>query len=381
MITFHAVVYAHHRRADGTYPVKIKVTFKRVHRTLPTNLTARSADLTRTLHLKSPQLVQAADNLIDQMRQAVSSLTYFDLQGRDIDWIVGYIRKKLTANDFKLNFLEWCRPLMSNKVNVSAVRAWVRFAGENTDINDITARMLTDFVAFVDEGKAKKGTTAKAYLIQLGAMYRKAKERYNDEDNGIICIPKSPFERVKVKASPAEGQRNLGVELLQRIINEKGVDERTQLALDALVVSFALMGANLADLWEFREQDGWWNYQRAKTKDRRSDKAQMRVRIPECIRPRLERLNLHCYKRVDNATIALNKYLSRWASANGIEPFTFYAARHSWASIARGIGIEKATIDECLAHIGDYKIADIYAERNWDAINAANSRVLALFDW
>lgn len=59
-----------------------------------------------------------------------------------------------------------------------------------------------------------------------------------------------------------------------------------------------------------------------------------------------------------------------------------YAARHSWATIARGpAGNEKATVDEGLVHKGDYSLADIYAERDWSRINEANRRVLDLFSW
>ena len=77
----------------------------------------------------------------------------------------------------------------------------------------------------------------------------------------------------------------------------------------------------------------------------------------------------------------INMALRRWAEREGIKPFTFYAARHTWATLARSAGVEKATVDEALAHIGDYRIADIYAERNWSLAWAANDKVMALFRW
>ena len=43
--------------------------------------------------------------------------------------------------------------------------------------------------------------------------------------------------------------------------------------------------------------------------------------------------------------------------------------------------MDKATIDECLAHVGSLRTADIYIEKDWDVINAANRKVLALFSW
>ena len=51
------------------------------------------------------------------------------------------------------------------------------------------------------------------------------------------------------------------------------------------------------------------------------------------------------------------------------------------ATLARKAGVEKATVDECLCHIGDFKVTDIYLERDWDLLDRANRRVLALFRW
>lgn len=42
----------------------------------------------------------------------------------------------------------------------------------------------------------------------------------------------------------------------------------------------------------------------------------------------------------------VNKYLRQWCQREGLEPFIFYAARHTWATTARRLGVEKATIDE-----------------------------------
>jgi integrase len=77
----------------------------------------------------------------------------------------------------------------------------------------------------------------------------------------------------------------------------------------------------------------------------------------------------------------VNKYLRQWCQREGLEPFTFYAARHSFATLARRQGVEKATIDEALGHLGDYQVADIYAERNWRLAWEANRKVLELFRW
>ena len=83
----------------------------------------------------------------------------------------------------------------------------------------------------------------------------------------------------------------------------------------------------------------------------------------------------------DYATAKVNDALKKWCEDNNVPPFTFYAARHTWASLARKAGVEKATIDECLCHKGDFSLTDIYAERSWELMTEANRRVLELFNW
>ena len=178
---------------------------------------------------------------------------------------------------------------------------------------------------------------------------------------------------------------------MQRIILTSEDDpERT--ALDIFVLSFALMGANLADLYEAPPlRRGAWTYERKKTRSRRADGAEMVVDVPLCAMPFVSRLDtggqwwlgkLHKLSRLpENITACVNRSLHRWQQREGVPPFTFYAARKTWATLARKAGVEKATIDECLCHVGDLRMADIYIEKDYTLLNEANAKVLALFEW
>lgn len=416
-VTFKAVVIPGNRRNDGTYNVKIRVTFAGKARRLPTNIYAGPGDLTRSLRIKSPDILNRTDALIARMRDAVADISPFDLEGRDVDYVVRRIKEEMQGGSFRLDFFAFADEFLAGKTPqtrrsyVSAVNALERFVGRRQlDVNDITKAMLLDFVAFVDAeprlwwdpkknaarktARAKKGSSSSArYIARLAAIYAGARERYNDEDGGRIVIPRTPFYYVKVQAPAPQGQRNLGEELMQRIILARGRTQKEEAALDAFRLSFLLMGANLADLYAARAFEGdVWTYNRKKTQARRADRAAMRVTIPPEARPILARLTqgrggawlarLHTYaKDTDDCTAFVNRNLRAWAEREGVAPFTFYAARHSWASIARKAGVEKATIDECLCHVGDFAITDIYAERSWDLLDAANRTVLELFSW
>ena len=50
-------------------------------------------------------------------------------------------------------------------------------------------------------------------------------------------------------------------------------------------------------------------------------------------------------------------------------------------NIPKSVQPTQEDMDEALGHIGDYQVADIYAERNWALAWEANRKVLELFHW
>lgn len=402
-VTFHAVCPPSNRRKDGTIPVRIRVTYRGIHRYLPTNLIARPGDLTRTCNIKSPTITARAGELIARMQETLADLSPFEMEGWDIDRVVAHIRGKMLEQCFRLDLFAFADTLLAGKqpstrrVYDSALNSLAEYLGDRRlDINAVTHRLLLGWMEWTD-AQTKRGTrkahgagTATRHAARLAHIYRAAQAKYNDDDR--VLIPRNPFAGLPRATQPPEGQRNLGAELMQRIIDDREAVGRERLALDAFILSFLLMGANLADLWAARPCSGTWVYNRQKTSGRRQDRAEMRVTIPPEAAPYLERLTagggpywlaaLHALPgSKDGCTHKINRALAGWAERNGVQPFTFYAARKTWASLARRAGVEKATIDECLCHIGDFPVADIYIERDWELLNDANRRAIALLRW
>lgn len=415
MISFKAIIIPGNQRADGTYVVNIRITFKGKTRRLATNLVCRPNDLTRSLKIKNADILNKAEQLIQDMRIAVRDISPFDLENEDVAWVVERIKTHLARESFRLDFFAFADDFLQSKHPntrknyAGAVNAFAQFLGRRAiDINAINKKMLVDFMDFYDKQPkvirradfsvivtdiVKDSTSRTTTIVaELAHIYKAAQDYYNDEDEDYIPIPRNPFARIKRRKITCQGQRSLGQEVMQLMISDQTEDPAIRMALDAFIVSFGLMGANMTDLWDARPFRGDWVYHRNKTKGRRKDKAEMRVAVPEQIRPYLDRLKagnggwwlnkLHAVaKNKDMCTRQVNIGLKKWAAQNGIEEFTFYACRHSWATIARGIGVEKALVDECLAHVGDYNLTDIYAERNWSLINGANKKVMGLFAW
>lgn len=416
MVTLKPVIALSDKRADGTIPVRIRVTYKGQVRRISTNLVCTTTDLTRSGKIKNADIMAKAQELTEQMRKIVNDLPLFEISSEDVDYVVGKIKDALTGKRFHLDYFEWadrylvCKSEPTRALYITSLNALSRYLGKRElDINDITRAMLLDFVDWVDEtpvghydhrtGKVvpsrrlkAKGGASSRFIMKLAHIFNAAKDRYNDEDTGRILIPRSPFAKISITPPPSQGQKPLSRELIQRIIKAQTASVQQRRALDAFVVSFGLMGVNLVDMYSATPCKDVWVYNRTKTKTRRHDQAEMRVVIPDEIKPFIERLQdgskgwmfpvIHNLgKRHDDATRAVNDGLALWCKANGIPVFTFYAARHSWATIARQEKIEKATIADSLCHIGEHAVTDIYAEKNWELMAEANKKVLSLFEW
>mgnify|MGYP002519731799 CR=1 FL=1 len=421
MITFEPIIIPNNKRSDGTYPVKIRVYFNGKSRRLPTTWVCQQSDVTRTKRKsvkikKDAGVRDKAKVLIDRMRAIVGKYTMIELEGKDVDWVVKKIKDGLSDKDFHLDFFEWAEKFIISKqpntrnAYTRALNAFERFLGKRSiDINSITKMMIIEFMEFIDAEKkmrwdrrtnsiveSKKDRVPKAasslLVMKLQHIFEAAKERYNDEDEDKINIPRSPFSSIK-KVFPEgdQAQEALSKDVMQQIILAHTDDENIRVALDTFIVSFALMGANLADLYYATPFKGnEWVYDRKKITSR---KAEMRVKIPPQILPHINRLKngkdkslwlpaLHEFGKTKHyCNRRLNICLRRWQQEVRLEDFTMYAARHSWATIARSLGVDLASVNDCLCHKDSLEMGRRYAPLTWEQKNEINQKVIDSFVW
>lgn len=422
MATFKAEVQ--NKRSDGTYNVRIRVTHNRVIRRLSTNIYVTGDDLTRNLKIKNQSVLDQCEPLLKKCRDYCNTLG-FEINNMSIDDLVDKLKSHLEGGDvFHLDFIEYTKQKAASMnpgtastytIMLSALQRFIK--RDHLDIIEITTAFLRDFEKFIEaepsqqgsnrktekkDIKPKSGRAVSAYLACVRAIHNKAKAEFNDEDRGLIRIPYSPFKNYKIKPQPKTRKRAVTVEVLQKIINlpyekEKvgGKWSRYNLAKDCFILSFALVGMNSADMYyaDIKALDTVI-YNRRKTEGRRDDNAEMRVRVEACIVPLMEKYADPKGKRLfsfyDHYTTpftfnkALNKGLKQIGKQIGIDGLEFYAARHSWATIARSaaVGIDKATVHEALNHVdNEMKVTDIYIDKDWSVIWEANRKVLELFDW
>ena len=149
------------------------------------------------------------------------------------------------------------------------------------------------------------------------------------------------------------------------------------------------MGMNSVDLHTCTDlSEGVITYYRTKTKERRQDEAKMQVTVPSFVLPIFMKYRDSSNKRVfnfyktyntyKNFNRAINKGLKEIGELIGVEDLEFYAARHSWATIAiNKCKIDKYTVHAALNHVdASMKVTDIYIERDFVNENEANKKVI-----
>lgn len=414
MATFKAEVQ--NKRADGTYNVRIRVTHKRTIRRLSTTLYVTDDDITRGHKIKNIQTLESCEELIRKCRVVCNDLGY-GINAMTADELTGLLKKRLEGGDrFTLDFIKYmtdkaaAMKKSTGDTYVNTVNALRRFLGrDEMDIQEVNKAFLQAFEKFLQTEPSQRGNNRKfdkkqqapkggravsKYLACVRAIHNLAKNEYNDEDRGIIRIPYSPFKTFTVKPQPVTRKRALTVKQIQTIINLPYTGNvRHDLAKDCFILSFALIGMNSVDMYYAKHaKRGVLIYNRQKTEDRRDDDAEMRVRIEGCIDRLLKKyhdktylFSFHKqYTTPNTFNRAINLGLKQIGAVIGEADLEFYAARHSWATIARSssVGIDKATVHEALNHVDkQMKVTDIYINKDWSIYWNANAQVLALFDW
>ena len=416
MLTIKAEVLRKKVRNDGTYNVKIRFTKDRVVKRISTDLFATETDLTTDFKLKEESLVkQEADRLVLRYRTLFNAL-HLDSENYDVNEIVNRLLCKNEAEK-PIDFIAFARKWINEttikgKDNyTTALNSFIRFIGkEELEIKKITVDLLEDYRDYIIKVRAERikamteagkripsNRCLSLYLTSLRHLYSEAQKHYNKPDKGLMRIPHTPFEYFKIPKQEATRKRAITPQQIKEIWNlpyqniHKGVKHtcRPDLAKDCFILSFCLMGINSVDLYYATKLNGnKLIYYRAKTKDRRNDNAKMEVIIPEMVLPIIEKYRDCTGQRLFNFyqsyrdhkafNKAINKGLKEIGDQLYIDDLEYYAARHSWATIALNkCGIDKYTVHTALNHIDEsMRVTDIYIERDFVNENKANAKVV-----
>ena len=417
MLTIKAMVKKDGMRVDRTYNVKLSFTYNRRVKRLSTSLFASADDLTKSLSLKDgTDLKHKVDKLVERYKNKCDKLQV-DANNYTLDEIIELLKAD-EERKMPVDFIQFCQwwitttTIKGKKNYQSAVNAFIAYIGTgHLDASKLTASILNGFMDYLmkqskqrAEALAKSGKrvptdrSVSLYLGSIRHLFNEAKKKYNDYERNIIRITNSPFEYVVVPKQQATRKRAITPDQIRSIwqypyeckkdgsLKQESI---TNLAKDCFILSFCLIGMNSADLFNCTEiKDDTIIYYRTKTTTRRIDKAKMEVKIPLLAQPLFEKYRDKTGQRVfkfyrlyntdKNFNRAINMGLKTIGDKLDLTDLEYYAARHSWATIALNkCKIDKYTVHAALNHVDEnMRVTDIYIERDFVNENKANAKVV-----
>lgn len=388
------------RRQDGTHLVKIRMTHRRKVVRKQTPIYVTRDQLSRDgKKVKDAAVLAAIDRHLTRLRTAVANVEGAEWMDADRLWQV-LTEQAATEKGFRLDVYEFAermtegmerRTRLGYKYTLNALR---KFTGrDRLDINEVTFEMLTAWKAWIEARNGKGSRAVSYYLEHLKTVHSEARSLYNDDDVGVVRIPRQPFRKGLIPPQPKTRHRALTVEQMKSVAACEPKTMRGKMAKDVFMLSFALVGMNTVDLYHLRKgdlKDGVLTYNRAKTDSKREDKALMSVRVEPEAAAIIERRkgmngNLLMFATRYGTDAEFNRAMNIGLKEVGrlckIEKLTTYHARHTWATLARNeVGVMLSDVGEALNHSprGSERVTDIYVERDFSRVWDTNRKVLDL---
>ncbi|MFA6246443.1 MAG: phage integrase SAM-like domain-containing protein [Mucilaginibacter sp.] len=409
MATLSAKVFKHHKKADGTYNVKIYIYHNSVRSYMDTEHYVTDKQLKKDLQIKDTFLLSILNRTLDDYRKTISDLgPRLDLL--DAHSLKDYLQKKEDG----INFLGFCQihidQLKANgqvksAANYNTLRNHLVdfFESDRFQISDISVPVIKAFVRFLSskrkvirtnqfgrpyefEAKGAAASSISNYLRDFSGFFTAAIHYYNKPALGYTPISYNPFLELRSVDRPETKKRNIDVEQIIKIRDCRPEESsRAELARDMFMLSFYLCGINAVDIYQgsYTINDGRLEYNRSKTKGKRKDHAFISINIPAEAMPLILKYNGKLSKRyatITNFNKALSKGMKVICGLTGLSEVTFYWARHSFGNLARN-KCRKSKDDVALAlnHVDQgRKTTDIYLEKDWSIVDEVQAAVINL---
>lgn len=398
MATLKAVVRT--ARADGFYPVYIRITHRRATTFIKTDKMVTRRELTKSNEIKDPYVLQYCTQKILEYNE--------QLNKKDIENLtVKEVANLLNRGNDDVCFSDYARQYITKMIDngqernarnyMLALQHLERHTGTSRIMfSHLTSVMVNRWIKSLEHTHRAK----EMYPICMRQVFKAAILDYNDYDNGIIHIKTNPWVKVKIPASDRAEKLAITPEACRTFFSFPLPESKmkyplTEFGRDVAMLVLCLAGMNTVDLFQLRKQDykdGIIRYQRAKTKKCRTDGAYMEMRVPAIIQPIFdkyintqdddERL-FNFYQRMstsDSFCANANSGIKQICSAMGIpqnEWYSVYTFRHTWGTVAQND--VKASIDDvafAMNHASGHKVTRGYIKIDYSPAWELNEKVV-----
>lgn len=417
------VVFKHHKKADGTYNPKVRISHNGTSSYIATSISTELVRFRRGASsgtVTSDVIKDELDEIVKAYRKIINENSFIISECHTSKDVVAVINRKKQSHN--IDFIEFARKDISRlnnegtrTVKTTGINSLCHYLKETVgeerlDIRSLTSSFLRKYEQWLRSERMitirqKKGaknefktikkpplndTGIHSFMGVIQSVFNNALLEYNDYEIGDIVITNNPFKAYRIPKVLEAKKRAVPAEVIKMIYDCVPTGRRSkslEFTRDVYILSFLLAGMNAADMFNCRIVNGRIEYERQKTRNRRHDKAFISIGVHPLAAEILAKYTdssgeyaFDFYKRYADArslTKCFHRGMKGLCEQLGIEYIQFYSARHSFATIARNdCGVSKDDIAICLNHSSDKSVTDIYIKRDFSIIDTVIGKVV-----
>lgn len=381
-ITIASILDQRRGTKEETFPVKIRVTFKRERKYYSTGKNLKSDEWEKLSETKSKKQISIRTDIqhsFDKVKNAVILLE------RDDKFSFTALNNFLGKNSadtlnsafqLKLDTLIENDQINTHEYYSYTLKSIEDFAGKNIPISSVTPEWLQKYERYL----LKEGKT----YTTIGMRCRAIRTIMNiTKESNLIKENQYPFGHGKYEIPTGQGRKlALTLQQIKTLVTYTDGSEATEHARDLWFFSYLCNGINFADLITLKHsniQNSEIYFIRAKTIKTSKVKREICAVVTPEIQAIIDRWGnpdknsdsyifnflkggetpMQIKKRVRDVISNCNRRLRKIGKTLNIEGLSTYTARHSYATVLKRSGANIAYISESLGH-NDLKTTENY---------------------
>ena len=344
-------------RADGFFPVYIRVTHNRTTQYIKTDKMVTKRELSKGKDITDPVVMRFCSSLIIDY---TAKLNTVDTRSWTARMVVDFLQK----GDEDLCFSDYARKHIDSLIDNGqarnaknyelALQHMERYFGTTkVKFSQLTSANMVKWIKTLENTSRAK----EMYPVCMRQVFRAAIEEMNDYDTGIIRVKTNPWVKVKIPQADCPEKRAISAEDCRKFFaaplpESKMKSPLPELGRDVAMMVLCLAGINTVDLYLLKKADyhgGIIHYRRAKTKRSRADGAYFEMRVPDIIKPLFDKyasghddeylFNFHQRHTTSdsfgaNVNIGIKKICESMNLAKE-DWYCVYTFRHTWGTVAQ----------------------------------------------
>lgn len=345
------------QRADGFYPVYIRVIHERQSAFIKTGKVVDKKSVTKNREIR--------DNAV--LKYCTEQIAYYNqrLNMQDTsNWTIKEVVAFLSTEETDASFSDYAKLHISRMINDGharnaknyslAVAHLERFMGTNQIMfSYLTTAVVQRWIGSLAQKKRAK----EMYPVCVRQIFKAALVELNDDERGVCRIKFNPWLKVQIPKSDNAEQRAISAEACREFFNRplpetKMLSSLPELGRDVAKLVLCLGGINTVDLFYMKKsnyRNGIIGYKRAKTRHSRRDEAYIEMRVEPFIQSVFDKYlapeddeflftfhNRYCDS--DSFSANVNNGIKKICKDMGMAKddwYCVYTFRHTWGTIAQ----------------------------------------------